>query len=151
MPRSTQPRRFAIGLAVAALSLVLAGPTLAGGTPLAGPQMTGAQEAPMAGDPDGTGSATFTLNQGRGQVCFSWTVQDIALPVTGSHIHIAPPGEPGPVVVPLTGADADGVASGCVTASKGLIKAIRQNPGAYYVNVHNDEYPGGAVRDQLEK
>ncbi len=151
MPQSTLPRRLSIGIAVAALSLALTGTTLAAGRPLAGPQMTGAQEAPTPGDPDGTGSATFTLNQGRGQVCFSWTVQDIALPVTGSHIHIAPPGQGGPVVVPLTGSDADGVASGCVSADPELIKAIRQNPGAYYVNVHNAEFPGGAVRDQLEK
>jgi hypothetical protein len=32
-----------------------------------------------------------------------------------------------------------------------LIKAIRQNPEAYYVNVHNSDFPTGAVRGQLSK
>ena len=69
------------------------------------------------------------------------------------HIHVAPAGSPGPVVVTLfTGsfADTDAV-SGCAQNVDGdLIKAIRQDPTAYYVNVHNrPNFPGGAVRGQL--
>jgi hypothetical protein len=119
-----------------------------GGRPISVP-MTGAEEAPGPGDPDGSGHASFSLNQGQGEICYTLTVEDIA-PATAAHIHIAPPGVPGPVVVPLE-APTDGSSSGCASVSEELIKAIRQNPGAYYVNVHNAEFPGGAVRGQLSK
>ena len=41
--------------------------------------------------------------------------------------------------------------SGCVQGvSADLIKAIRQDPAAYYVNVHSrPNFPGGAVRGHL--
>ena len=71
------------------------------------------------------------------------------------HIHVAPVGSPGPIVVPLfagsfAGTDA---VSGCVEdVDADLIKAIRQDPAAYYVNLHSrPNFPGGAVRGQLGK
>src|SRR6188472_2464239 len=57
--------------------------------------MSGAQEAPGPGDPDGSGVATITLNQGQGTVCFDLSVENITLPATGAHIHVAPAGSPG--------------------------------------------------------
>jgi hypothetical protein len=113
--------------------------------------LTGAAEAPGPGDPDGSGTAFLSLNPGAGQVCFELSVSGIALPATGAHIHVAPAGSPGPVVVPLTPPDASGTSSGCVSASRELIIAIIQDPDAYYVNVHSTEFPAGAVRGQLSK
>jgi hypothetical protein len=111
--------------------------------------LTGAAEAPGPGDPDGSGQARIRLNSGQGEVCFELLVSDIA-PATAAHIHVAPVGVPGPVVVPLA-APADGSSSGCVSVNAELIKNIRQNPSNYYVNVHNAEYPAGALRGQLAK
>jgi len=139
--------RFALGAALL-LSVAVAGTAIGGGRPIT-VEMTGAAERPGPGDPDGSGTASFTFNQGQGEVCFWLSVEDILLPASAAHIHIAPPTDPGPVVIGLAAPDANGLASGCVSADPELIKAIRKNPGNYYVNVHNSEYPGGAVRAQL--
>jgi hypothetical protein len=119
-----------------------------GGRPLTA-TLTGAAEVPGPGDPDGRGWALITLNQGQGQVCFKLTVENIA-PATAAHIHRGTADVAGPVVVGLA-APTDGSSSGCVSADRDLIKAIRQNPQNYYVNVHNPEFPAGAVRGQLSK
>jgi hypothetical protein len=118
-----------------------------GGRPLMA-DLVGSTEVPNAGDPDGEGSAAVTLNQGQGEVCFDIRVSDIA-PVTGAHIHVGAAGVSGPVVVSFDVPNKG--LSGCVNADPGLIKAIRQNPAAYYVNVHNADFPAGAVRGQLAK
>jgi hypothetical protein len=134
------------GLMLAAVGMATSGS--AGGRPLSA-TMTGPEEVPP-GDPDGTGSAAFTFNPGRGRVCFELDVADIA-PATAAHIHVGPPGVAGPIVVPLT-APTDGSSSGCVNdVDPGLIDAIKKNPGGYYVNVHNAEFPPGAVRGQLSR
>ncbi len=110
-------------------------------------ELTGAAEAPGPGDPDGSGSALVTLNQGQGEVCFDITVEGVD-PITAAHIHVAPVGSPGPVVVDFEVAD-NGL-SGCVDADRDLFKAIRQKPAEYYVNVHNPAFPAGALRGQLD-
>lgn len=112
--------------------------------------MTGAQEVPGPGDPDGTGEAVLQLNPGQREVCFQLTVHDIA-PATASHIHRGAAGVAGPVVVGLTPPPTSGSSSGCVSASRELILEIIQNPEAFYVNVHNAGFPAGAVRGQLSK
>lgn len=114
-------------------------------------QMSGAEEAPGPGDEDGSGTAILRLNPGTGQVCFSLFVEDITLPATAAHIHLAPVGDPGPVVVGLAAPDASGFASGCVSADREGILAIIENPADYYVNVHNTDFPAGAVRGQLSR
>jgi hypothetical protein len=115
------------------------------------PPLTGAEEFPGPGDPDGSGFASLRLNPGTGQVCFRIVVEDIALPATGAHIHEQVAGAAGPVVVALAAPDATGISGGCVSAPRELILDIILNPAEYYVNVHSTEHPAGAVRGQLEK
>ena len=123
-----------------------------GGRPLS-TTLTGAEEAPGPGDPNATGQADLTLNQGQREVCFTISWADIDGEVFAAHIHVAPAGEPGPIVVTLfTGSFAGtGSVSGCAeNVDRQLIKAIRRDPSAYYVNVHSrPNFPGGAVRGQL--
>jgi len=134
---------FAAGLALAATAAADNG-----GRPLSA-TMTGEAEAPGPGDPDGSGTAEFRVNPGQGEVCYTLTVSDIA-PATAAHIHRAPPGAPGPVVVPLA-APTSGTSSGCASVDRALAQELIRNPGAFYVNVHNAPHPGGAVRGQLER
>jgi hypothetical protein len=120
-----------------------------GGRPLSA-ALTGAAEVPGPGDADGTGTAQITLNQGKGQVCFELTVAKIAT-ATAAHIHEGAVGKAGGVVVTLSPPPSSGSSKNCVSAAEDLIKRIRQNPENFYVNVHNADFPDGAVRGQLSK
>jgi hypothetical protein len=141
---------FAVVLAaIAGLVLLVAATSGAAGTgkklftDLSGAEEADAQGNVGVGDPDGSGTASLRLNQGRGKVCWTITWRNIEAP-TAAHIHEAPAGVPGPIVVPL-----EPVSSGCTSASKALIKDIRKDQSDYYVNVHNEPFPGGAIRGQL--
>jgi hypothetical protein len=138
---------FLVGLVIVALPVY----GDEGGRPFA-VVMTGDQEAPGPGDPDGVGFAVLRLNPGQGQVCFQILVANITLPATGAHIHVAPAGSPGPIVVPLAPPDESGSSSGCVDAERDLILDIIQNPEDYYINVHTlPDFGPGAVRAQLSQ
>jgi hypothetical protein len=108
--------------------------------------LTGPVETPK-GDPDGTGQFTARLNPGHSQLCYTLTSAMIAAP-TAAHIHVGKAGAAGPPVLPLR---AQTTAESCVAIAKDLVDKILADPAGYYVNVHNAEYPGGAVRGQLTK
>ncbi len=130
--------------------LVAAGVILAGVAPASAavPQkrvtLIGANESPR-GDRDGRGEFSWSLN-GR-QLCYLLTVRGIRT-AAAAHIHRGARGANGAVVVPLT-APANGGAAACATLTAALATAIRTRPGRYYVNVHNAQFPAGALRAQL--
>jgi hypothetical protein len=147
---STARRSAAVVLsALTMLGAAAASPAAADGRPFT-TTLTGAAEVnaagvPNQGDPDGVGTATIRINPGLGEVCWTITVSGVE-PITAAHIHIAPPAAPGPIVVPL-----NPYTGGCTDVDRALALAIIQNPGAYYVNVHNGAYPAGALRGQLSR
>jgi hypothetical protein len=139
--------RFTVTIAClsVALALVASGTAGAvGGRPFT-TQLEGANEVPVSGDPDATGTAHLWINPGQGSVCWSISVSNVD-PILAAHIHIAPAGVPGPVVVPL-----NPYAGGCTTVDRDLAIAILTDPASYYVNVHNASFPGGAARGQLSQ
>ena len=108
-------------------------------------QLSGAAVVPGPGDPDGTGFAVVTID-GTTLRYTVWT-QNIA-PATGAHLHIGASGTAGDVVIPL---DHNTLFSGTTTITATLANQIHANPAGYYVDVHNTELPGGALRGQLAR
>lgn len=107
------------------------------------------------GDPNGRGEAyVFGIDGDATTLCYVLTVDKIE-PATAAHIHEGARGENGPVVASLA-APADGNAADCLTEGEAgkfptneKVADILADPSNYYVNVHNAEYPGGAIRGQL--
>ena len=111
--------------------------------------LSGANEVPGPGDPDGRGRAAVKLLARFDAVCFRLQWRNISTP-TAAHIHKGAKGVAGPIVVTLFSGQADHV--GCVNdVDRGLIRAIRRNPRDYYVNIHTTEFPDGAIRGQLKR
>ena len=102
-----------------------------------------------AGDNDGRGSATVIIDGPK--LCFGIVVEDIDTPIL-AHIHRGVAGVNGPIVVDLVPPEAGnpGASSGCVSVSdKELLEEIQNRPVGFYVNVHTERFPAGAVRGQL--
>ena len=116
---------------------------------------TGATNNKIVGDPNGRGEAyVFGIDGDPTTLCYVLTVDKIGTAVA-AHIHEGAAGTNGPVVVNLA-APADGNAADCLTEGEAgkfvgdqTVAEILADPSGYYVNVHNAEYPGGAVRGQL--
>lgn len=128
---------------------------------------TGDQEVPGPGDPDGFGTGTLTLilpgEPGGGiygTIAWDITYQDIAAP-TAMHIH-GPDGGVGQVAgifvdmgVGTTGGP--GTLIGELNDFNGWptvydtwqIVDMLNDPSDYYVNIHNNEFPAGAIRAQI--
>ena len=141
-------RRLVVLVSVLALLLVTVAPAAAVGDTFF-IRMTGDAERPGPGDPDGSGIALLSVNPEHGRVCYVLVVRNIGLPATGAHIHQADVNNPGPIVVPLKAPGRNGLAVGCAEADPGLLNDILNRPWAFYVNVHSEQYPAGAVRGQL--
>lgn len=117
--------------------------------PAAGQTLVANLHGTKAGDADGTGYATFKLYKKKGKVCATVTWSKIGTP-SAAHIHRGKAGQVGPVRVDLSGSVTGGAK--CATGvSHKLIGRILTYPRRYYFNVHNVDYPDGAIRGQLHR
>ncbi len=126
----------------------------AGGQPATfGPiELTGAAEVPGPGDEDGAGQAHVYLEpqgEAAGTICYDFIGIDGIQPATAAHIHRGEVGEAGDVVLPLE-TPSEGSLDACAEGQAELVDQIRADPTGFYVNVHNADFPAGAVRGQLE-
>ena len=113
--------------------------------------LTGAAEVPGPGDPDGAGTAAVNIDVTKREVCYEVTTQKIDRP-TGAHIHEGESGKSGDVVVPLTTpTGGDTTTKGCANVDASLIGRMTSAPGNFYVNVHSQAHPQGAIRGQLSQ
>ena len=153
-------RRYVVLAALLLLVLgLLAGPAAAVGGRTFTLTLSG-DVGPVAGDPDGSGTARISVNPGTQTVCYEIAVAGIAEPVEpgpgigAGHIHFGSVTETGDIAVDLDTdfqPTADGfAASGCEEdVDRDLLVDILMNPENYYLNIHNEEFPGGALRAQL--
>jgi hypothetical protein len=130
-------------LAIAATGALVAAPAQAAiDTYLA--VLLGSNEVP-AGDPDGFGTATMSIDNVANTISWSILALNIELPLTGAHIHAAPAGVNGPVIVNFSGQ-----LSGSGLFDADLASITPANASDFYVNLHNTAFPSGAIRGQLQ-
>jgi len=110
--------------------------------------LRGENEPNTGGDADGVGVAIFGIHTDTGQICFLVAHVKLDGTVVAAHIHRAPAGVNGPVVVPFA-APVEHVTKGCVNAAPALAAEIAANPNGFYYNIHTNLFPGGAIRGQL--
>src|SRR5688500_3158968 len=109
--------------------------------------LSGGEEVPGPGDPDGTGTAHIEVASGAEELCYTLTVEDVD-DVTAAHIHEAGTGSAGPVAVTLD-PPVDGTSEGCVSTTRAILDGLRSGDRAFYVNIHTKAFPDGAIRGQI--
>lgn len=125
-------------------------------------QLTGAQEVPGPGDPDGRGLFASKVDLKRKTFCYALAVRNIGMP-HAAHVHEAVRGVAGPINVTLK-TPMHGFSSGCikavpdaqetpenaaVTLTFDELSDFVTEADEYYTNVHTEAFPKGAVRGQF--
>lgn len=115
-------------------------------------RLRGDKEVPGPGDPNGRGKARFRINDEKNKLCYRISYRTVPK-VTAAHIHQGGPKESGPVIVFLSdGPDVESPMKGCVNDVKRAdLRRIQRHPRRFYVNLHSEEYPDGAIRGQLRR
>jgi CHRD domain-containing protein len=126
--------------------------------------LTGDQEVPAV-TTDTTGKAFFRLNKEESEIEIQLHVND-GVRINQSHIHCAPAGVNGPIVVFLAGLHAAGLdidgkwVSNATITDTSIVNtacgatvsalAVSMRSGNTYANVHSVAHSGGEVRGQIE-
>ena len=134
----------------------------AAGTETFETQLSGSEEVPPV-DTQATGKAEFKVREDGTELSYKVSVASIDK-VSMTHLHVAPVGVNGPVVVTLCNEAPGGAVDG--VRAEGTIKAAdltgplagmtvaelldEIKAGKVYANVHTTDYPEGEIRGQLE-
>lgn len=113
--------------------------------------LNGSQEVPSPTSFTGTGTGTLVINASNNTITScSVTFSNLTGPAVAAHIHLAPPGIAGPIIIPLT-LGAGGTSPATCSAGTGLtteqVTALLQ--GNMYFNVHTSANPEGEIRGQI--
>lgn len=110
-------------------------------------QLSGENEVPEVATA-GRGLATFTFDEKKSTMYFNVHLTGLSGPITGMHIHNAPEGENGPVIINLT-TYLNGTRAKGAVANISATSFAKFLTGDYYINVHTAENPGGEIRGQI--
>lgn len=102
---------------------------------------------PTEGDTDGSGEARLTLAPARLEICYELAVLAVEQP-TEAHLHLGASGYTGPVVASF-GTPGEGWSAGCSALERVTFERLLRQPREYYIDVHSEEFPQGALRGQL--
>jgi hypothetical protein len=112
--------------------------------------LTGSQETPPNSSL-ATGSGTASFDSTANTITLDVSFTGLSAPATASHIHVAPPGVAGPVIlsfVPYTPAAFSGqIAPDALPFPADNIADLLA--GNTYFNIHDSVFPGGEIRGQL--
>jgi hypothetical protein len=113
--------------------------------------LTGGEEAPPANS-QGYGAMRIAITPGNVLEAGLRVFNPGCETIVAGHIHRAPAGEPGPVVVALFGGSItpkQETLRARVALEADLAQELRDTPEAFYVNYHSTAFPGGFIRAQL--
>ena len=134
-------------VAGATVAIAAAAPATAGPTTVLRTALTGEAEVPGPGDPDGKGNGVVRVDRSSGQICVVITTHGTE-PLLAGHIHEKAEGSQlGGIAVTLTKVS-DTRFKGC-TVDQEVAAGLLSMPSDYYLNVHNADYPAGALRGDL--
>lgn len=134
------------GVAMLSFSPIQASPATATGVMLTA-TLAGPNEVPGPGDADGTGSFAARVDPALGKLCYTLANTNLPKP-TMAHVHSGKMGTAGPPVVTL---QTDAPNEVCMAIAKDVALKFIEAPEDYYVNIHTNEHPAGAIRGQLMK
>jgi hypothetical protein len=105
--------------------------------------MNGAQEVPPVSTP-ATGTGTATFNPSTNFFTLTYAFSGLVAPQIDAHIHVAPPGVPGPIVIPLPLGSPVNFSTTITEAQEAQLLS-----NLWYVNIHSAAFPNGEIRGQL--
>lgn len=123
--------------------------------------LTGSQEVPPNASA-ATATATILVDTVAQTLLVNESFSGLSGPATASHLHTAPPGVAGPIILPfavvpsatsgsfsdtLTAADLINQGTSGISTFAQLLDRIEA--GNTYVNIHTANFPGGEIRGQV--
>lgn len=109
-------------------------------------KLSGSQEVPAVVT-NGQGVATIHFNADRTMATLNVTVSHLSGAVTGAHIHEAPTGMNGGVLLNFTSDFQDGRITSTFAVDAALMSKLIT--GGLYLNIHTQNNPSGEIRGQL--
>jgi hypothetical protein len=102
------------------------------------------------GDTDGTGYFHATAYPAKNKICYRISASNIGT-ATAAHLHVDDAEDSVKLNLKTPPQDGSSVRECRRGLSERSVRKIRNNPANYYVDVHTEDFPDGAVRGQLTR